>query len=102
MEELLGPYAVAVILMALGVLALLLVSRFRYIKIGGGGGVLAPQAAAARIDIPAWFRLAMQALISLVVLAVALYVIVKAADEGSKKWGIGAAGTIVGFWLRGV
>jgi len=43
-----------------------------------------------------------QIVISLVVLAAALYIIVFKADasDATQKWAIGAVGTLLGFWLK--
>ena len=49
----------------------------------------------------AWWRPTMMILVSLLVLAAALWVIVKPGyDDGVKKWAFGAVGLIVGFWLK--
>jgi hypothetical protein len=42
----------------------------------------------------------MQIVISLVVLAAALYVILKMSNADDHKWAYGIIGTIVGYWLR--
>jgi hypothetical protein len=47
-------------------------------------------------------RTAMQVLISLILLAGALYTILSGSYDGDhEKWAYGAMGTIVGFWLKG-
>jgi len=43
----------------------------------------------------------MQCLISLVVLGCTLYIILSGHyDDGSQKWAFGAAGSIIGYWLK--
>lgn len=47
------------------------------------------------------YREAMSAVVSLVVLASALWVIVSASYSGdARNWAFGAVGTIVGYWLN--
>jgi hypothetical protein len=46
-------------------------------------------------------KLTMQVIISLVLLAGSLYTILSGSyDADHEKWGYGAVGTIVGFWLK--
>jgi hypothetical protein len=46
-------------------------------------------------------KLVMQVIISLVLLAGSLYTILSGSyDADHEKWGYGALGTIVGFWLK--
>lgn len=48
-----------------------------------------------------WTRLGMAVIVSLVVLGSAIYMILSQNyGEASEKWGFGAIGTIIGFWLR--
>lgn len=46
-------------------------------------------------------RLIMQAVISLAVLAACLFIILtRGFDQGAKHWAYGAAGMVVGYWLK--
>jgi hypothetical protein len=48
------------------------------------------------------FRPIMQFILSISLLAVALYVIVNpAAPPEAQKWAPGVIGTLIGYWLRG-
>lgn len=49
------------------------------------------------------YRIFMEIVVSLTVLASALYIILSGNfDEGSQKWAFGAVGSIIGYWLKPV
>jgi hypothetical protein len=91
------------VLIAIGALALalaaMLVHRFYGPKLGridkSKSAVFGHGAGAVAIgDV-------MMVVVTIVVLAAALYVILsRAYDAGAQKWAFGAIGTIVGFWLK--
>jgi Mg2+/citrate symporter len=87
------PWVVA----AIGIVLLLGISRLgwlTYLPLGGSGGTLA---ASINVDVSKW----MAPLISLIVLAAALFVILSGRyGDAEAKWAFGVVGTILGYWLK--
>ena len=68
--------------------------------VSGGDEFLSTTGSGKKFRGAAWFRLIIQTIISLIILAAGLYILMsREFDENTKKIGSGFIGTVVGYWL---